>query len=76
MTLRFVLFVLFFLFLFPFAFVIVVVVVVVGPLFQQASFSAEFLLLSTSIRGLDAVPPPFSLTQRGEVTVASAGIPL
>ena len=55
MTLRFVLFVLLFLFLFPFAFVIVVV----DPLFQQVSFSAEFLLHFTSIRGLDAAPPPF-----------------
>ena len=72
MTLRFVLFVLLFLFLFPFAFVIVVV----DPLFQQASFSAEFLLQFTNIRGLDAAPPPFSLSLKRRNPMISAGIPL
>ena len=65
MTLRFVLFVLLFEILVPFAFVIVVVIVVVGPLFQQASFWAAFLLVSVSIRGLDAVPPPLFPDPKG-----------
>ena len=76
MILRFVIFLVVFplpfFFLFFFAFVGVLVVV----LLRQVSFAAATLLDVQSIRGLDAVPPPFSLTQKSRIPIASAGIPL